>query len=325
MIRRAENRDIPRLLELLSQVLEVHAAGRPDIFISGTTKYGPEELEEILKDDGRPVFVSTDGEDRVLGYAFCEIRRTEGASNLRDSSVDRTVCCQHSGIRILALEYIDAMLNGVVEHLRSYQDIRVLCILECERVATHEVSKGHGSRLEGASDSAASEYAHYRCVGIETVCFMILSQPVLCLPHACIAYELARIRVSSAGYARSDIIVLRISSLEVSAPEIHFALEHFLVLEFCKGPVPVIYCQFGLLVRLKRPCLSRCIIALDLDKLITVKNQVDGTDVLQLCSGGDNKRTVHILCRITKSCLMMTMSTPSTLATSYEHSVAPSR
>ena len=84
MIRRAENRDIPRLLELLSQVLEVHAAGRPDIFISGTTKYGPEELEEILKDDDRPVFVSTDGEDRVLGYAFCEIRRTEGVSNLRD-------------------------------------------------------------------------------------------------------------------------------------------------------------------------------------------------------------------------------------------------
>ena len=84
MIRRAETKDIPRLMELLSQVLEVHAAGRPDIFISGTTKYSPAELEEILGDDARPVFVSTDEEDRVLGYAFCVIRRTEGVSNLRD-------------------------------------------------------------------------------------------------------------------------------------------------------------------------------------------------------------------------------------------------
>ena len=46
-IRKAEIRDIPRISELLSQVLEVHAAGRPDLFKSGTTKYDETELAEI--------------------------------------------------------------------------------------------------------------------------------------------------------------------------------------------------------------------------------------------------------------------------------------
>lgn len=75
-IRKAENRDIPRILELLSQVLEVHAAGRPDLFKSGTTKYSSEELEKIIADPERPIFV---GEHNgvVQGYAFCVFQRHE--------------------------------------------------------------------------------------------------------------------------------------------------------------------------------------------------------------------------------------------------------
>ena len=38
-IRRANEKDIPRLVELLEQVLQIHADIRPDIFIPGTTKY----------------------------------------------------------------------------------------------------------------------------------------------------------------------------------------------------------------------------------------------------------------------------------------------
>lgn len=73
-IRRAENRDIPRIMELLSQVLEVHAKGRPDLFKSGTTKYSEEELAEIIADDERPIFVG--GHDGVVqGYAFCIFQR----------------------------------------------------------------------------------------------------------------------------------------------------------------------------------------------------------------------------------------------------------
>ena len=37
-IRKAEEKDIPRLLALLGQVLQIHAEIRPDIFIPDTTK-----------------------------------------------------------------------------------------------------------------------------------------------------------------------------------------------------------------------------------------------------------------------------------------------
>ncbi len=71
MIRRAENKDIPRIQELLVQVDMVHHEGRPDIFKGPTTKYDAAELEEILKDDNAPVFVSVDEEGHVNGHAFC--------------------------------------------------------------------------------------------------------------------------------------------------------------------------------------------------------------------------------------------------------------
>ena len=35
-IRKAESKDIDKILDLLSQVLEVHAKIRPDIFVSGS-------------------------------------------------------------------------------------------------------------------------------------------------------------------------------------------------------------------------------------------------------------------------------------------------
>ena len=70
-IRRGEERDIPGIHNLLSQVLMVHHNGRPDLFKSGARKYTDEELVEILKDDSRPIFVAVDEESRVCGYSFC--------------------------------------------------------------------------------------------------------------------------------------------------------------------------------------------------------------------------------------------------------------
>ena len=49
IIRKAEEKDIPRILELLKQVLQIHADIRPDIFIPDTTKYTTDELTELLK------------------------------------------------------------------------------------------------------------------------------------------------------------------------------------------------------------------------------------------------------------------------------------
>lgn len=50
-IRKAEEKGIPRIIELLGQVLEIHADIRPDIFIPGITKYTVTELAELLKQE----------------------------------------------------------------------------------------------------------------------------------------------------------------------------------------------------------------------------------------------------------------------------------
>lgn len=73
-IRRANENDIPRLIELLEQVLQIHADIRPDIFIPGTTKYTNEELSQMIKDDTRPIYVAADENDNCLGYASVSCR-----------------------------------------------------------------------------------------------------------------------------------------------------------------------------------------------------------------------------------------------------------
>ena len=56
IIRKAKEKDIPRILELLEQVLQIHADIRPDIFIPGTTKYTIDELRELLKHKEKPIY-----------------------------------------------------------------------------------------------------------------------------------------------------------------------------------------------------------------------------------------------------------------------------
>ena len=67
LIRRAVSADIPSLHRLLRQVLEVHHAGRPDLFRGGVTKYTDEELAVLLQDEGRPVFGAFD-ETGIVGH-----------------------------------------------------------------------------------------------------------------------------------------------------------------------------------------------------------------------------------------------------------------
>lgn len=65
MIRKAKQEDIKRIIELLHQVNMVHHVIRPDLFKPHTTKYSEKELESLLKDDSKPIFVYDDG--MVLG------------------------------------------------------------------------------------------------------------------------------------------------------------------------------------------------------------------------------------------------------------------
>ena len=54
-IRKAEEKDILRIIELLGQVLQIHADIRPDIFIPGTTKYTVSELTELLEKEEKQI------------------------------------------------------------------------------------------------------------------------------------------------------------------------------------------------------------------------------------------------------------------------------
>lgn len=122
-IRRAEERDIPRVLALLSQVLMVHAEIRPDIFIPGTTKYTREELLAKFENDKTPVFVAVDEEDCVQGYAFC-VQRSQPFSNnmvpfesfyIDDLCVDEAARGQHIGQELFAYVKEEAKRRGCYE------------------------------------------------------------------------------------------------------------------------------------------------------------------------------------------------------------------
>ena len=69
-IRKAEKKDIPQIETLLYQVAKVHSDGRPDLFQAGTKKYTSEELNELLEDYTRPIYVAEE-ERKILGYAYC--------------------------------------------------------------------------------------------------------------------------------------------------------------------------------------------------------------------------------------------------------------
>ena len=73
IIRRACEGDTESILQLLSQVLEIHAWIRPDVFISGTTKYSAGDLERMYADDNRPIYVAEE-DGAVRGYAFCQLK-----------------------------------------------------------------------------------------------------------------------------------------------------------------------------------------------------------------------------------------------------------
>lgn len=83
MIRLAVEKDIPKMLDLLSQVCLVHHRGRPDIFKIGT-KYSSQDLKVLLADKERPILVAVDESDSVMGYCFCIFQQHNDNSVLTD-------------------------------------------------------------------------------------------------------------------------------------------------------------------------------------------------------------------------------------------------
>ena len=99
MIRRAEIKDISGIISLLHQVNMVHHVLRPDLFKPHTTKYNEQELEVLMGDDSKPIFVydaesprpnggmasaRVQEESKILGHAFCMITEVKGDKLLQD-------------------------------------------------------------------------------------------------------------------------------------------------------------------------------------------------------------------------------------------------
>ena len=122
-IRRASEKDIPRLHVLLEQVLQIHAGVRPDIFIPGTTKYTDDELREMVRDDENPIYVAADERDVCVGYAFCQLREQPFSNNMvpfrslfiDDLCVDEKTRGQHVGESLFAFVKEEAKRMGCYE------------------------------------------------------------------------------------------------------------------------------------------------------------------------------------------------------------------
>lgn len=122
-IRRASEKDIKKVMDLLSQVLEIHAKIRPDIFVRGTTKYTYAELLQMFEDDNKPVYVAVDAKDEVVGYAFCELKQQPFSNNMipfsalfiDDLCVDKDIRGMHIGQRIFEYVKKEAIRLGCYE------------------------------------------------------------------------------------------------------------------------------------------------------------------------------------------------------------------
>ena len=123
IIRKAEEKDIPRIIELLGQVLQIHADIRPDIFIPGTTKYTADELTELLKNEKNPIYVAANEADICVGYAFCQLREQPFSNNMEpfkslfidDLCVDQQARGQHIGESLFEYVKSEAKFMGCYE------------------------------------------------------------------------------------------------------------------------------------------------------------------------------------------------------------------
>lgn len=119
VIRRAEEKDLQKVDELLFQVNKVHSDARPDLFKPGAKKYTDAELKEIFQNDKTPVFVACIN-GGVVGYAFCIFKQFVNDNNLTDIKtlyiddlcVDKNVRGRHIGTALYEYVLSYAKQNG---------------------------------------------------------------------------------------------------------------------------------------------------------------------------------------------------------------------
>ncbi len=118
VIRRASKNDIKDILVLLEQVLKIHNKIRPDIFKEDGYKYSREQLEAIIADDSKPVYVY-DIDGVVVAHAFCWIRiseETPAKVKRKTMFIDDLVVrddYRGKGIGTTMLEYVKKEAKGI--------------------------------------------------------------------------------------------------------------------------------------------------------------------------------------------------------------------
>lgn len=111
-IRFAQPKDIPSLIDLLKQVGALHYQSRPDLFRTGAQKMNADELQEMLQQENKPIFVAA-ADDRVYGYAFCTYVVTE----------NHPMLCDHKTLYIEDM-CVDEKVRGHGIGSKLYQEVK---------------------------------------------------------------------------------------------------------------------------------------------------------------------------------------------------------
>ena len=83
LIRKAEEKDIPRILELLGQVLQIHADIRPDtLLFRGTTKYTTDELTELFRKMKKSQYMLQWMRLMLCGVCICQLKEQSFSNNM---------------------------------------------------------------------------------------------------------------------------------------------------------------------------------------------------------------------------------------------------
>ena len=128
-IRIACREDIPGLIRLLYQVGGVHHEIRPALFRSGAIKYTEKDLEMLLQDSAKPIFVAFE-EGNVLGYCFCRIQDYRNSTVLTDRKeiyIDDLCVEENCRRRGVAGELYDHVCGWAKEMGCSYVTLNVWC------------------------------------------------------------------------------------------------------------------------------------------------------------------------------------------------------
>ena len=84
MIRLATEQDIPAIQNLFREIMDLHIKERPDIFKNTPANYSQEKLRAFLHNHETPIYVATQEDGLILGYALCQYRNIQNRPFVQD-------------------------------------------------------------------------------------------------------------------------------------------------------------------------------------------------------------------------------------------------